>query len=166
MGWAPFSTKANWTVKFFCQPFFLSTGKNSAQESASKILCLRSGLLEWPVYSKFWQNYDKIVYSVLIFIEVSIQFFFHFEPLLHCYRVCKEVAPHAQMPALQPIYIYIFLYIYFFTFTLLQSLQRGRSPPRPNAQMPTLQQIWLLELWFACMSRSFCKDFFCIWNHF
>ena len=78
MGWAPFSTTANWTVKFFCQPFFLSTGKSSAQESASKILCLRSGLLEWPVYSKFWQNFDKIVYSVLIFIEVSIQFFFSF----------------------------------------------------------------------------------------
>ena len=131
MGWAPFSTTANWTVKFFCQPFFLSTGKSSAQESASKILCVRSGLLEWPVYSKFWQNFDKIVYSVLIFIEVSIQFFFSFWAFV----------------------------------SLLQSLQRGRSPPRPNAQMPTLQQIWLLELWFACISQSFCIDFFCNWNH-
>ena len=74
MGWAPFlRTTASWTlwtVKiFFFHPFFLSTAKSLAQE----LICIRSGL-RWHVYNKFWQNFDKNVDSVLIFIEVSIQF--------------------------------------------------------------------------------------------
>ena len=108
-----------WTTASFFRPFFLSTAKSLARE----IICIESvscptrlsSIFQHPkniatvngtFYSKFWQNFDKNVYSVLIFMEVS-----------------KKIV--------SSIFSFSFA---FWAVTLPQSLQRGR-PPTPRCPL-------------------------------